>query len=545
MSSVTPTPSVRSASYDLLRPPLSGDPMAAAVRVARLAHHEPYVLYERRGVWSLALGVVAEVTVTPSLVRLSGPGGERTAAWQGHPGDTVRELLAELPVEDWRAYGTAAFELSFCGTPALADLPPDTALLRLVVPHTEIRIEAGSATVRALDLAQPLTRSAVAALAAADPAAGAAPALVGVDVERDESDLYRKAVAGAVREIQDSALRKVILSRVVRVPEPVDLVATYTHGRARNTPARSFLLHLGGERAAGFSPEIVLSVEADGRVRTQPLAGTRALTGSPGEDRRLREELLQDPKEVYEHAVSVRTSFDELEEICVPGSIRVSEYLTVKERGTAQHLASDLYGRLAPGRDCWAALAALFPAVTASGIPKPEAYDAIRRLESEPRGLYGGAVLTVGQDGTLDAALVLRSVYQREDRTWLRAGAGIVGQSTPEREFTETCEKLRSVSLSVVSAGAVPGDAVPDGAVPGGSRLTVEVMRRDIAETLRRPGTEIDPEESLLVQGLDSVGMMTLVSKWSAYGVRLRLADLARAPRLGAWAELVRDASAD
>ncbi|MDX3382205.1 salicylate synthase [Streptomyces niveiscabiei] len=527
--------------YDLLSRPLSGEPMAAAVRVARRAHDEPYVLYERRGVWSLGLGSVAELTVTPSLVRLSGAGGERTAPWRGHPGDTVRDLLADLPVEDWRAYGTAAFELSYCGTPALADLAPDTVLLRLVVPHTEIRIEAGAATVRALDLADPLTRAAVAALDAADPAAPAAgPALVGVDVERDESDLYRKAVAGAVREIQDSALRKVILSRVVRVPEPVDLVATYTHGRARNTPARSFLLHLGGERAAGFSPEIVLSVEADGRVRTQPLAGTRALTGSPGEDRRLREELLQDPKEVYEHAVSVRTSFDELEEICVPGSIRVSEYLTVKERGTAQHLASDLYGQLAPGRDRWAALAALFPAVTASGIPKPEAYDAIRRLESEPRGLYGGAVLTVGQDGTLDAALVLRSVYQREDRTWLRAGAGIVGQSTPEREFTETCEKLRSVSLSVVSAAAVPA-----GAVPGGSRLTVEVMRRDIAETLRRPGTEIDPEESLLVQGLDSVGMMTLVSKWSAYGVRLRLADLARAPRLGAWAELVRDASAD
>ncbi|MBB5133711.1 salicylate synthase [Thermocatellispora tengchongensis] len=521
---MSPTLRYRSSSV-----PIPGDPMPAAVRVARRAGEEPFVLYECQDTWSVALGAAVELTVTPAAVRLSGPDGERTLPWSGHPGPALRELTADLPVEDWTAYGTAAFELAYAGGPAHAELPPDTVLLHLVVPRTEVRVQGGTATVRALDPGDAVTAAALAALA--DTAEEPEPVLVDVDPERGDGELYRKAVHTAVREIQDGALHKVILSRVVPVPEPVDLAATYLRGRRRNTPARSFLLNLGGMRAAGFSPEIVLSVDAEGRVRTQPLAGTRALTGDAGEDARLRRELLGDPKEVYEHAISVRTSFEELEAVCAPGSVRIADYMTVKPRGTAQHLGSDLYGRLAPGRDGWDALAALFPAVTVSGIPKAEAYDAIRRLETEARGLYGGAVLTVGRDGALDAALVLRSVYQRDGRTWLRAGAGVVGQSLPEREFTETCEKLRSVSQSVVRAA-------PPSVAPGG--LDLDVMRRDVAEALRRPETEVEDEVSLIVQGLDSVGLMTVVSKWSAYGVRLKLADLARDPRLVAWAELVR-----
>ncbi|MFG3104462.1 salicylate synthase [Streptomyces sp. NPDC048182] len=511
--------------------PVTGDPLAAAVRVTERAGEEPSVLYERRETASVALGALVEVTVTPGAVHRTGPDGEHTLPWRDDPAPALRELLAGVPVEGWRAYGTAAFELAHAGTPALAELPPDTVLLHLVVPRTEIHVHGDTATVRTLDPAH--AAPAVEALAAPDaPEPGRAAPLVEVDLE-DEGELYRKAVHSAVRDIRDSALRKVILSRVVPIPEPVDLAATYLRGRRRNTPARSFLLHLGGLRAAGFSPEIVLAVDAERRVRTQPLAGTRALTGTDEEDARLRGELLDDPKEVYEHAVTVRTSFDELEAVCDPGTVRVSEYLTVKSRGTAQHLASDLYGHLAPGRDAWDALRALFPAVTVAGIPKPAAYEAIRRYETEPRGLYGGAVLTLDQDGSADAALVLRSVYQRGGRTWLRAGAGIVGQSVPEREFTETCEKLRSVSRSVVAAVAAEQTA-----------LGLPVMLRDVAEVLRRPEAEIDPARSLIAQGLDSVGLMTVVSKWSAYGVRLKLADLARDPRLDAWAERVREQQA-
>ncbi|RFU84392.1 salicylate synthase [Streptomyces triticagri] len=510
--------------------PVAGDPLSAAVRVTRQAGDGPCVLYERGDTWSVALGAITEVTVTRTGVRRTGPDGERTVPWTDDPAPALRELLSDLPVEDWRAYGTVDFELSYAGTPAFDELPADTVLLRLVVPRTEIRIQGSTATVRTLDPEE--AQHAVAALASdeADPVHPASAPLVDVDLEQGEGELYRKAVAGAVREIRDSTLRKVILSRVVQITEPVDLASTYLLGRRRNTPARSFLLHLGGLRAAGFGPEIVLAVDADGRVRTQPLAGTRALTGDAEGDARLRRELLADPKEVYEHAVTVRTSFEELEAVCEPGTIQVTDYMTVKPRGTAQHLGSDLYGRLRPGQDGWDALASLFPAVTVAGIPKAEAYEAIRRYESEPRGLYGGAVLTVGQDGTFDAALVLRSVYQQGGRTWLRAGAGIVGQSVPEREFTETCEKLRSVSGTVVAAVAA-----------GRTELGLDVMRRDVAEALRCPESEVDTEANLIAQGLDSVGLMTVVSKWSAYGVRFKVAELARDPRLVAWARLVQE----
>lgn len=190
--------------------------------------------------------------------------------------------------------------------------------------------------------------------------------------------------------------------------------------------------------------------EAGGRVTTQPLAGTRALTGRAGEDERVRADLLNNSKEIFEHAISVKVAYDELVELCDEDNVTVDSFMTVSERGSVQHLASSVSGQLLEHQGPWQALAALFPAVTASGVPKKAAYECIRRYEPEERGLYSGAVLTVDHAGTMDAALVLRTVFQQDGRTWLRAGAGIVGQSEPEREFEETCEKLRSVALHLV-----------------------------------------------------------------------------------------------
>ncbi|MFV2179049.1 salicylate synthase [Actinomadura sp. LOL_011] len=266
---------------------------------------------------------------------------------------------------------------------------------------------------------------------------------------RAGGDAYRARVARAVADIGAGRYQKVIVSRRLDVPYPVDVPATYVRGRAANTPARSFLLDLDGFQATGFSPEVLASVEADGTVMTQPLAGTRAFGRGADADARTRRELESDPKEIFEHAVSVRTSQDELYEVCAPGSVRVTGFMTVKERGSVQHLGSSVSGVLAPGRTCWDALDALFPGVTASGIPKPAAVEAIGGLE-EHRGLYAGAVLAVSHDGALDSALVLRALYSRDGRAWLRAGAGIVSGSTPEREYEETCEKLSSIAPHVV-----------------------------------------------------------------------------------------------
>ncbi|MGH8921282.1 MAG: chorismate-binding protein [Actinomycetes bacterium] len=187
---------------------------------------------------------------------------------------------------------------------------------------------------------------------------------------------------------------------------------------------------------------------------SHPLAGTRALhLDDRARSAELRADLLTDPKEVFEHAISVRLTYEELEQICRSGTVKVDGFMQVVERGSVQHLASAVGGRLRDGRGPWDAFATLFPAVTASGVPKLAAYRAIHAYESCPRGLYAGSVLAVDSRGGLDAALVLRTVFQRSGRTWLQAGAGIVAGSTPDREFEETCEKLHSVARFLIPAG--------------------------------------------------------------------------------------------
>ncbi|GGW41918.1 salicylate synthase [Streptomyces lucensis JCM 4490] len=441
---------------------LAADPMTAAARLASSGLHPDYVVYENGGTWSYAGGATAEITLDRTGARLR-QGEEVHLPWDGRPLRQVQNLLDAVQVKDWRAYGWAAFELSYAKDGDLRHVG-DQRLLHLVVPHTEVRIDSGEAYLRSADQA---TLSAVLEVLTAQ---GAEPRSVPdpVDVRQAGADDYRRAVGAAVDAINDQRLQKVIFSRVVPVDHEVDFVGTYLAGRRGNNPARSFLLSLGGIEATGFSPEIVVQVQPDGRVVSQPLAGTRALTGDRTEDARLRAELLADPKEIYEHAISVKIACDELLDVCAPGTVDVEEFMVVKERGTVQHLASRVGGRLAAGRRAWDAFGAVFPAVTASGVPKDAAYESIRSNESEARGLYSGAVLTVDHQGAMDAALVLRSVYRQAGRTWLRAGAGIVGQSRPERELEETCEKLGSVGRFLVPA-AQPVNAGA-AAMAGGAR---------------------------------------------------------------------------
>ncbi|WP_433235663.1 salicylate synthase [Streptosporangium sp. CA-135522] len=431
----------------------TADPVATA---AHLARNSPgaHLVYEGRGEMAWADGDHLTLSVTATGTTISGPGAVPPSTTAGTPLESLAEALQRIPLRGWRAYGWAVFELGY-HLHDLHDLPADPggeALAHLFVPAREIRLRPGTALLRALD---PADLDRLERLIGQGAEQSRHDRLT-LDVDAHDGPAYRRAVTTAVAEIGLRRLDKVILSRVVPVPDEIDLPATYLAGRRGNQPARSFLLRLGGWEAAGFSPEIVARIDADGVVLTQPLAGTRALDGRRDLDDARRQELYRDAKEVYEHAISVRLAAEELARVCTPDSVQVDDFMSIKERGSVQHLASQVSGRLTPGRTGWHALAALFPAVTASGIPKAPACDLIRRTESETRGLYSGAVLTADADGTIDAALVLRSVFRRDGRTWLRAGAGVVQQSTPDREFEETCEKLRSVSLFLVPATAVP-----------------------------------------------------------------------------------------
>ena len=447
------------------RVPTGESPLILASRLADSGWFDQYVTYEGREEWSFAGGSLATVRLTADSAELTTGGSTRRLPHDTDLATVLEPLLADIPIEDWRAYGWAAFELADPGT-----APAGRDLLHLMVPESEVRVLHGEARVRAvhehqLERLSALVRSA--ANRGSPPGAAAAaegdaedPASRRLDLPVEDSGNYRAAVAETVLEIQNNTLEKAVISRTVPVPEPVDLTASYVAGRRANAPARSFLLSLGGIRAAGFSPELVVQVAEDGRVTTQPLAGTRARTGETHADAALREELRTDPKEVHEHAVSVRLACEELQTCC--DRVRVEDFMEVRERGSVQHLASTVRGDLASATSPWAAFEAVFPSVTATGIPKAPACALIHSLEEHERGLYSGAVLTCDSAGCLEATLVLRSLFQQDGRTWLQAGAGIVSHSLPEREHEETCEKLRSVAPYLVpgtgprSTGAGP-----------------------------------------------------------------------------------------
>ncbi|MFD5421640.1 salicylate synthase [Streptomyces sp. NPDC127069] len=425
------------------------EPLDIAVGLAASGLSTTSVVHEAPGEWSVALGVAAEVVVDATSVRCTSLGVTREEPWSGDPLAVVREFLSGLRISDWTAYGWCAFELSH----AVAGMTVDEGtLLHLVVPETELRLTGSRIHLRSLtSSALTAAEEALARIAAGiAPIAPTASQPVRVDLENG-AETYRHSVASLIEEIRAGKLQKAILSREVPVTADVDFPASYRKGRLENTPARSFLLEMGGLSCFGFSPETVVEVSADRRVSSQPLAGTRALTGDADLDRKLREDLLSDPKELHEHAISVKVAVDELIGPCEPDSVVVEEYMSVKERGSVQHLASRVVGRMPEDASPWDGFAAVFPAVTASGVPKLPAYQAIQRHEQSRRGPYAGAVLKVSEDGSMDAALVLRSVYAQDGRTWLRAGAGIVGHSHPDRELEETREKLRCVATSLLA----------------------------------------------------------------------------------------------
>ena len=419
----------------------------AAELVAALPERdgEQYLLYERDGQWVLAIGALVTIELDSDELRIIRDGVTQRETWSGRPGPVLGEAVDRLLLETDQAFGWIAFEFGAYRFGLQKRLAPQTPLARVFWPRT--RIVVSDDAVQLFD-ADNHHREIVSRVLSAGPTA--TPVASEIDVAADTTD-YRGRVGTAIGEIAAGKYHKVILSRSVDVPFALDFPSTYRLGRRHNTPARSFLLQLSGFRALGYSPELVAAVHDDGVVVTEPLAGTRALGRGAARDRQAREDLESNTKEIVEHAMSVRSSLQEIDEVAEPGSSAVVDFMTVRERGSVQHLGSTVTARLDASKDRMDALETLFPAVTASGIPKAAGVDAILRLDESPRELYSGAVVMFSANGGLDAALTLRTVYERDGRTWLRAGAGIIAASDPDREFEETCEKLATLAPHLVA----------------------------------------------------------------------------------------------
>ncbi|MFI9406264.1 salicylate synthase [Nocardia sp. NPDC052316] len=436
-----------STTDERLRVEYVTDPAAAMSRLAGADRFGEYVMYERPGEWVFAADPIGGVELDVEELRVTWEGQTTATPWEGRPAGVVDRALGSLPLDGRNAYGWIGFEFCAWAFDATQHLDPRTTLVQLMIPRIEVRIGefgvrvSGATPAETGDIHDLIAESQESELPQPHP----------TDIRLDPT-AYADRVAKAVGEIEANRYQKVILSRKVDLPFVVDVPATYRLGRAHNTPARSFLLRLGGLEAAGFSPELVASVDENRLVTTEPVAGTRAFGRGTDIDMAARADLLTDPKEIVEHAISVQTSFAEMASVSDPGTTNVSDFMAVRERGSVQHLSSTVCGTLAADRSSWDALEVLFPSVTASGIPKRAGIDSVFRLDHDPRGLYSGAVVTVSPTGALEATLVLRAIYQTTEGAWLRAGAGIVAQSKPEREFEETCEKLGSIAPYVVRA---------------------------------------------------------------------------------------------
>jgi anthranilate synthase component 1 len=230
---------------------------------------------------------------------------------------------------------------------------------------------------------------------------------------------------------------------------PFDL---YRCLRAINPSPYMFFVSLGGDRhVVGTSPEKLVQVEGR-RVETRPLAGTRRRGADPAEDVRLEKELLADLKERAEHVMLVDLGRNDVGRVARPGTVSVDRLMEIERYSHVMHISSTVSGELREGCTSLDALRAAFPAGTVSGAPKIRAMEIIAELEPEQRGVYAGSLGYVGFGGNLDMAITLRTLVVAGGEVFVQAGAGVVADSKPEREFEETLEKAGAMFKAVEMA---------------------------------------------------------------------------------------------
>jgi anthranilate synthase component I len=267
----------------------------------------------------------------------------------------------------------------------------------------------------------------------------------GADGTRWESNVtpgqYHAMVDAAKEHILAGDAFQIVVSQRFRKPLEASPFDVYRCLRAINPSPYMYFLSLGGDRhVVGTSPEKLVQVEGR-RVETRPLAGTRRRGADPVEDANLERELLSDLKERAEHVMLVDLGRNDVGRVAQPGTVSVDRLMEVERYSHVMHISSTVSGQLRDGCTSLDALRAAFPAGTVSGAPKIRAMEVIAELEPDQRGVYAGALGYVSFGGNLDMAITLRTVVVADGVAYVQAGAGVVADSRPEREFEETLEK--------------------------------------------------------------------------------------------------------
>ena len=263
----------------------------------------------------------------------------------------------------------------------------------------------------------------------------------------DEGE-FRQQVTQVKKHIEAGDIIQAVISQPFICEPPPDLVALYRAQRFINPSPYLFFVHLDGMALIGSSPETMVRLE-NGQACLRPIAGTRPRGKTEQEDRRLADELLKDEKERAEHLMLVDLGRNDLGRVAETGTVQVTDLMLVERYSHVMHLVSNITCDLRPEVDAWDLLAATFPAGTLSGAPKVRAMEIIAQMEKTPRGPYGGAVGYISFSGNLDMAITIRTACVEDDRLMIRAGAGIVADSDPEKERQETINKAGAIEKAL------------------------------------------------------------------------------------------------
>ena len=262
---------------------------------------------------------------------------------------------------------------------------------------------------------------------------------------------FIRAVEKSKEYILSGDIFQVVLSQRMSVPFKARPLDVYRALRALNPSPYMYFIDLGDTQIVGSSPEVLVRVQ-NREVTLRPIAGTRHRGDTPEEDLRLEEELLSDPKECAEHIMLIDLGRNDVGRVATTGTVKVTDNMIVERYSHVMHIVSQVVGELAEGLNSTDALRSSFPAGTLSGAPKIRAMEIINELEPVRRNVYAGAVGYINWHDDTDLAIAIRTAVIKDGMLHVQAGAGIVADSDPEKEWEETMNKGRALIAAVNSA---------------------------------------------------------------------------------------------
>ncbi len=255
---------------------------------------------------------------------------------------------------------------------------------------------------------------------------------------------FKRAVEIAKQYIFDGDIMQVVLSQRMVQPFAASPMSLYRALRSINPSPYMFYYDMGDHHVVGSSPEILARVEGN-TVTVRPIAGTRPRGKTAQQDIELAQELLADPKELAEHLMLIDLGRNDIGRVAQYGTVRLTDKMVIERYSHVMHIVSNVDAQLKPDLSAMDVLKATFPAGTVSGAAKVRAMEIIDELEPSKRGIYAGAVGYLAFNGDMDVAIALRTAVVKNQTLYVQAGAGIVADSVPESEWTETQNKARAV----------------------------------------------------------------------------------------------------